>query len=65
MMAAEMYLKQAEMALFRKEYPQAEECFRRMLEIEPGGSGGRERKERAKVALRALRAGRRPPPPPR
>ena len=65
MMAAEMYLKQAEMALFRKEYPQADECFRRMLEIDPGGAGSRERRDRAKEALRALRAGRRPPPPPR
>lgn len=57
-MASEMYLKQAEMALFRKELPQAEECFRRMLEIDPGGSGSAERRQRAHDALVVIQSGR-------
>ncbi len=62
-MASEMYLKQAEMALFRKEHAQAEECFLRMLEIDPGGAGSHDRRQRARDALAAIRSGRRVPPP--
>ncbi len=62
-MASEMYLKQAEMALFRKEYPQAEECFRRMLEIDPGGSGSAERRQRAREALAVIRSASSAPRP--
>jgi len=54
MMAAETLLKQGEMALFRKDRTQAGECFRRLLEIDPGGAGSHDRLERANLALLQL-----------
>ncbi len=57
-MAAETLLKQGEMALFRRDRKQARECFARMLEIDPGGSGSHDRRERAKTALLQLEDGR-------
>jgi hypothetical protein len=60
-MAAEMYLKQGEMALFRRDSEQARECFERLLEVDPGGQGGRERQDRARQVKRALDGGRMPP----
>ena len=53
-MAAETLLKQGEMALFRRDRQQARECFARMLEIDPGGSGSHDRRERARTALMQL-----------
>jgi len=53
-MAAETLLNQGEMALFRNERGQAKECFLRMLEIDPGGVGSHDRKERAELALMQL-----------
>ena len=53
-MAAETLLKQGEMALFRKEHESAVEAFQRMLEIDPGGSGSHDRRERAEAALLQL-----------
>ncbi len=57
-MAAETLLKQGELALFRRDREQASECFRRMLEIDPGGSGSYDRRERAKTALMQLEDGK-------
>ncbi len=59
-MAAEMYLKQGEMALFRRDSEQARECFERLLEVDPGGEGGGERRDRARQVKRALDDGRIP-----
>lgn len=60
-MAAEMYLKQGEMALFRRDSEQARECFDRLLEVDPGGEGGIERRDRARQVMHALDGGRLPP----
>lgn len=60
-MAAEMYLKQGEMALFRRDSVQARECFDRLLAVDPGGEGGLERRERARQVKHALEDGRLPP----
>lgn len=57
-MAAETLLKQGELALFRRDREQASECFKRMLEIDPGGSGSYDRRERAKTALMQLQDGK-------
>jgi len=59
-MAAEMYLKQGEMALFRRDRDQARECFSRLLEVDPGGAGSRDRLERARLVVRALDEGQIP-----
>ena len=59
-MAAEMYLKQGEMALFRRDRDQACECFSRLVEVDPGGAGSRERLERARRVLGALVEGQIP-----
>ncbi len=56
-MAAEMYLKQGEMALFRRDAAQARECFERLLEIDPRGAGSAERTERARLVLMAFDEG--------
>ena len=56
-MAADTLLKQGEMALFRQEREPAAECFQRMLEIDPGGAGSHERRERARLALLQLEDG--------
>ena len=56
-MATETLLKQGELALFRRDREQASECFSRMLEIDPGGSGSFDRRERAKTALMQLEDG--------
>jgi hypothetical protein len=60
-MAAEMYLKQGEMALVRRYSEQDQECFDRLLEVDPGGEGGLERRERARQVMHALDGGRIPP----
>ena len=56
-MAAETLLKQGEMAMFRKDRKQADECFRRLLEIDPAESGSHDRIERAQLALLQLEDG--------
>jgi hypothetical protein len=57
-MAAEMVLEQGEMALFRKDYTAATECFERVRDLDPGGAGSRDRRERTRVALAKIRYGR-------
>ncbi len=55
--AAETFLEQGEMALFRKDLAVAEEHFERAREVEPGGAGSLERRERVKEALRQFHEG--------
>lgn len=54
-MAAEMFLKQGEMALYRNDEPQASASFRRVLAVDPGLPSGTSRRERTEQALKALR----------
>ena len=54
-MAAGMFLKQGEMALFRDDGPQATASFRRVLAVDPGMPSGESRRERAAQALKTLR----------
>lgn len=56
-MAAELYQKQGEMAMFKRDLVTARECFERLLELDPGGAGSAERRERARTALDSLKAG--------
>jgi len=60
-MAAELYLKQGEMALFRREKDKARDCFCRLQEIDPGGASSQERRDRARAALLQLEDGSLPP----
>jgi len=62
-MAAELYLKQGEMALFKHEIKSARECFERLLELDPGGAGSAERQERARIAIDTIEAEDLPGPP--
>jgi len=57
-MAGELFHKQGEMELFKGDIPKARECFERVLELDPGGSGSNERIARAKRVIRDLNAGR-------
>ncbi len=52
--AAEIFLKQAEMALFRKDAQQARTAFRRVLAVDPGLPTGVTRRDRAEQALASL-----------
>ena len=56
-MAAELYIKQGEMALFRHETSKARDCFSRLQEIDPGGASSAERRDRARAALLQLEDG--------
>ncbi len=57
-MAADLFARQGEMALFKKDGAAARECFSRVLELDPGGAGSGERRARAREVLRGLEGGR-------
>jgi len=57
-MAGELFHKQGEMELFKGDIPKARECFERVLELDPGGSGSGDRISRARKVIRDLDAGR-------
>ena len=57
-MAGELFHKQGEMELFKGDIPKATECFERVIELDPGGSGVGDRINRAKRVVRDLRAGK-------
>ncbi len=56
-MAGELFHKQGEMELFKPDIPKAKECFERVLELDPGGSGAQERLARSRKVLKDLAAG--------
>ena len=56
-MAAELFLRQGEMALFKGEGVLARECFERVLEVDPGGGQSTLRLARAKRVLQDLGRG--------
>lgn len=53
-MAADLFAKQGEMALFKADGRLARRCFLRALEIDPGTADGEERRARARAALVTL-----------
>ena len=56
-MAGELFHKQGEMELFKADIPKATECFQRVIELDPGGSGSGDRIVRARKVLKDLAAG--------
>jgi hypothetical protein len=57
MMAADLFLKQGEMELFKADSGKAKDIFSRVLELDPGGSGSTERVGRARKVLGDLERG--------
>jgi hypothetical protein len=60
MMAGELFGKQGEMEVFKGDLKLARECFERVLELDPRGSGSNNRIRRAKSALADLARGATP-----
>ncbi len=60
MMAGELFGKQGEMEVFKGDLKLARECFERVLELDPRGSGSNNRIRRAKSALADLARGTKP-----
>jgi hypothetical protein len=56
-MAGELFHKQGEMELFKPDLPKAKECFERVIELDPGGSGASERIARSRKVIQDLAAG--------
>ena len=56
-MAAELFLRQGEMALFKGEGDLARECFERVMEIDPGGGQSALRLARSKRVIQDLGRG--------
>jgi len=59
-MAGELFGKQGEMEVFKGALSLARECFERVLELDPRGSGSNERIRRAKAVLADLSRGATP-----
>ncbi len=57
MMAADLFLKQGEMELFKSDSRKAKDIFSRVIELDPGGSGSKERVSRANKVLSDLARG--------
>jgi len=57
MMAADLFLKQGEMELFKTDSRKAEDIFARVIELDPGGSGSKERVSRARKVLSDMAKG--------
>ena len=55
--SCDLFFKQGEIALFKKDVTVARECFQRIVELEPGGAGSEERLKRAHIVLRDLSKG--------
>ncbi|MCK6527138.1 hypothetical protein L6R50_06080 [Myxococcota bacterium] len=53
-MAADLFAKQGDMALFKGDARLAGRCFQRALELDPGTADGEERRARARAALVTL-----------
>ena len=60
-MAGELFGKQGEMEVFKGDLKLARECFERVLELDPRGSGSNNRIRRAKSAIADLSRGHKPP----
>jgi len=56
-MAADLFLKQGEMELFKSDSRKADDIFRRVIELDPGGAGSKERVGRAQKVLSDLAKG--------
>ncbi len=55
--SCDLFFKQGEIALFKKDVRIAHECFERIVELDPGGSGSGERLKRARAVLKDLSKG--------
>ena len=56
-MAADLFLKQGEMELFKSDSRKSKEIFQRVIELDPGGAGSKERVGRAQKVLSDLARG--------